>query len=254
VIDFMSSNARTVGDAFTYSARYFKLINTAVTLSIDASGDPITFEILDESGPEGVSRAYAEYCFAAFFLRIRATTGIAFPIEQIELTHRRPRDTTEHERVFGCPFVFGAGRNCMSIRRAAWDLPTTSAQAGLLELLAQHADLLLEKLPRGPSLVERVRKGISEGLRGGDPSLDGVATRLGMTPRTLQRHLQDLGHSFNAVFDDVRRGAAGLYLDQPEIAIAEVAYLLGFSDQSTFNRAFKRWYAMTPKQYRARAT
>ena len=253
VIDFMGHNARSVGEAFTFAARYFKLINTAVTLPIDDSEDPVTFGIIDESSPEGVSRAYAEYCFAAFFLHIRGTTGVAFPLERLAFAHPRPVDVSEHERVFGCPVEFEAEGTRMFISRAAWDLPSTNPHFGMLQVLAEHADLLLEKLPKGPELVERTRKSINVLLRGGDPSLEGVAIDLGMSPRTLQRRLRELGYSFNDLCDEVRQGAAGLYLKQRDIAIAEVAYLLGFADQSTFNRAFKRWYGVTPKQYRMRA-
>ncbi|MCC6898360.1 MAG: AraC family transcriptional regulator [Polyangiaceae bacterium] len=253
VIDFMGHNARTVGEAFSFAARYFKLVNTAVSLPIDASGDPVTLEIVDETSPEGVTRQYAEYCFAAFFLHIRGTTGVSFPIRRLQFTHRCPEDIAEHERLFACPIEFGASRTRMSIAREAWDTPAQHPHFGMLEVLAQHADLLLEKLPKGPGLVERTRRAISGQLRGGEPSLEEVAASLAMTPRTLQRHLRELGYSFNALADEVRQGAAGLYLQQPDIAIAEVAYLLGFADQSTFNRAFKRWYGVTPKQYRTRA-
>lgn len=253
VIDFMGHSAGTVGEAFTYAARYFKLINTAVALPIDASGDPIVFGIVDETSPEGVTRTYAEYCLAAFYLHVRGTTGVDFAPRRLLFTHPPPADVSEHERVFRCPVEFGADRTCLLIGRDAWETPSTSPHVGMLEVLAQHADMLLEKLPRGPDLVERTRKAISQALRGGDPSLEGVAASLGTAPRTLQRHLRELGYSFNALADEVRQGAAGLYLKQPDIAIAEVAYLLGFSDQSTFNRAFKRWKGVTPKQYRMRA-
>jgi AraC-like DNA-binding protein len=139
----------------------------------------------------------------------------------------------------------------MLIARSAWETPTTGAQAGVLEVLAEHADLLLDRLPKGPDLVERTRKAIGQRLRGSDSSLEGVAAELAMTPRTLQRHLRELGYSYNALADEVRQGLARLYLQQPDIAIAEVAYLLGFADQSAFNRAFKRWNGLTPKQFRS---
>lgn len=253
VIDYMAHNARTVGEAFRYAARYFKLINTAVTLPIDATGDPISFGIVDDSSAEGVSRPYAEYCFAAFFLHIRAATGVPFALRRIQFTHVRPAEISEHERVFECPVEFEARHTRMLIARSVWATPTTGAQAGVIEVLAEHANLLLEKLPKRPELVERTRKVISGRLRGGDPSLEGVAAELGISARTLQRHLADLGFSYNAVADEVRQSAAGLYLEQPDIAISEVAYLLGFSDQSAFNRAFKRWTGLTPKQFRQNA-
>jgi hypothetical protein len=116
VIDYMGSSARTVGEAFRYSARYFKLINTAVRLSIDESGDPVTFDVAGESGPTGVSRAFAEYCLAVFVLHVRAATGPAFRLRGVTFTHRRPPDVSEHERIFGCPVRFEAGTTaCTSI-------------------------------------------------------------------------------------------------------------------------------------------
>jgi AraC-like DNA-binding protein len=252
VIDFMGANAATVGEAFGYAARYFPLINTAIRLPIDDTGDPVTFDIVDETGPQGVSRPYAEYCFAAFLLHVRGDTGVEFPIRQVTFVHRRPADTLEHERIFGCPVGFEAEWNRMSIDRAVWDTPTRGANAGVLQVLIEHADLLLQKLPKGPDLVERTRKAIGERLRGGDSSLEGVARELSTSGRSLQRHLQELGYSYNALADEVRAATAKLYLEQPDIAVSEVAYLLGFADPSTFNRAFKRWTGSTPARSRAR--
>jgi AraC-like DNA-binding protein len=251
VIDFMAANAVTVGEAFRYSARYFPLINTAVSLPIDESADPVTFGVVGESGPAGVSRPYAEYCLAAFVLHVRAATGVSFPVRRVTFVHRAPPDVGEHERVFGCPVRFEADGNRLYIDRQAWQTPTAGAQPGVLGLLTEHAELLLQKLPRGPDLVERTRRVIGERLRGGDSSLESVARELGTSTRSLQRHLGELGYSYQALADEVRAATAHLYLQQPDIAVAEVAYLLGFADQSTFNRAFKRWTGSTPARSRS---
>jgi AraC-like DNA-binding protein len=251
VIDYMASNAATVGEAFRYSSRYFPLVNTAIRLPIDESGDPVTFDVVDESGPAGVSRPYAEYCFAAFVLHVRAGTGVSFPLQRITFVHAAPPDVTEHQRIFGCPVRFGTEHNRLYVDRRAWETPAAEAHPGVLQVLTEHADLLLQKLPRGPDLVERTRRAIGERLRGGDSSLEGVARELSLSARSLQRHLHDLGYSYNALADEVRAGTARLYLEQPDIAIAEVAYLLGFADQSAFNRAFKRWTGCTPARSRA---
>ncbi len=252
VIDYMAATARTVGEAFRCSARYFDLVNTAVRLPIDAAGDPVTFDVVGERGPADVTRAYAEYCLAVFVLHVRAATGVAFRPRRVTFTHRRPPDTGEHERIFGCPVRFEEEHNRLSLDRATWEAPARGPQPGVLRVLIDHANLLLERLPRGPDLVERTRRAIGGRLRGGDPSLQGVARELGMSDRTLQRHLRDVGHTFNGLADEVREATARLYLDQPDLALAEVGYLLGFAEQSTFNRAFKRWNGVTPKQYRLR--
>lgn len=252
VIDFMAANAATVGEAFRFASRYFWLVNTAIRLPIDETGDPVTFDVEDESGPTGVSRPYAEYCFAAFVLHVRGATGVDFPLRSVTFVHRPPPDTTEHGRIFGCPVSFEAERNRMAIDRSAWERRIAGAHPGVLQVLTEHADLLLEKLPRGPDLVERTRRVIGERLRGGDSSLESVARELGTSARSLQRHLREIGYTYNALADEVRAATARLYLEQPDIAISEVAWLLGFADQSTFNRAFKRWTGSTPARARAR--
>jgi AraC-like DNA-binding protein len=252
VIDFMGSSARTVGEALRCVARYFKLVNTAVRLTPDESGDPVTFDVGAERDPAGVSRPYAEYCLAVTVLHVRGATGVPFPLRRVTFTHRRPADVSEHERIFGCPVAFEAEHNRLVVSREAWDARTGEAHPGVLAVLIEHADLLLERLPRGPDLIERTRRAIGARLRGGDPSLEAVARELAMSERSLQRHLRELGYTFNGLADEVREATARLYLDQPDIALAEIAYLLGFADQSAFNRAFKRWTGLTPKQARTR--
>jgi len=252
VVDYIAANARTVGEAFRYASRYFKLINTAIRLPIDESGDPVTMDVFDDSSPAGVSRPYAEYCFAVFLLHVRAATGVSFPLRRVTFAQLAPPEVTEHARVLGCPVEFAAAHTRMYLDREVWETRTTGADPGVLAVLTEHADLLLERLPRGPDLVERTRRVIAERLRGGDSSIESVARELGQSARSLQRHLRELGYSYNALSDEVREATARLYLAQPDIAIAEVAYLLGFADQSTFNRAFKRWTACTPKQMRQR--
>jgi AraC-like DNA-binding protein len=95
-----------------------------------------------------------------------------------------------------------------------------------------------------------VRSIIASEFRGGEPSLEHVADQLRLTPRTLQRKLQELGTSHNELFEQMRRQLAMRYLREREMAICEVAYLLGFSESSSFHRAFKRWTGLTPKEFR----
>lgn len=253
VIDYMASSARTVGEAFRCSSRFFKLINTAVRVQLDESSDPVTFDVAGESGPAGVSRPYAEFCLAVFVLHVRAATGVPFALRHVTFSHRRPPDISEHERVFGCPVSFEAEHNRLHVDRAAWGTPARGANSGVLGVLIEHADLLLSRLPRGPDLIERTRRAIGERLRGGDPSLGSVARELGMSERSLQRRLGELGYTYIALADEVREATARLYLDQPDIALAEIAFLLGFADQTAFNRAFKRWTGRTPRQARVHA-
>jgi AraC-like DNA-binding protein len=122
--------------------------------------------------------------------------------------------------------------------------------SGLAAVLERHAQMLMAQLPRLSDDIARVRTMIQEELKGGDPSLDHVARKLGNSRRALQRRLAAENLTYAQVLDEVRSTMGRAYLGQRELSIAEVAYLLGFSEQSSFTRAFKRWTGMSPVEFR----
>ena len=250
VIDYIAGSASTVGEAFRWGARYARLINTAVTFAIDDSGDPVRLEVVADDGEASLSREYTEFVLTAAFLHVRGATGVPFSAQRATFTHRRPPDVREHERIFGGAVQFEAPATCLFFERSVWERPTRGANPGVFRLLLEHADLLIARLPQRPDLVERARRAIARQLRAEGASLASVAHELGMGERTLQRRLCEVGCSFNDLVDEVRQVLVRLYLDQPDIGIAEIACLLGFADQSAFSRAFKRWTGSTPAEAR----
>ncbi len=249
VVDYLAWNAPTVGGAFAELARYFPLINSTVRLRLEVGTD---VRILLESpyDPAALTRPYAEYALAAIFLRVRSAMRLSFTPRLVCFAFPPPDDTTEHERVFGCPVRFGAGENAVVFDAESWALVNEVADPGLFAVLEEHARLRVEKVSREAPAVTEVRRALMSELKGGNPSVAAVARRLAISPRTLQRRLQSQGLRFSDLLDSLREGAAKTYLADPRLAIAEVAYLLGFADQSSFHRAFKRWTGKTPNEYR----
>src|SRR5262249_2535552 len=147
---------------------------------------------------------------------------------------------------------FDSGLNEMWLNSATLDLPIMKADPGLCAVLDRHAEELLAKYPRSDDLVARLREIIRNELNGGDPGVDRVARQLGLSARTLQRKLREHGITHQEILDQMRKDLATRYLSQPEMAICEVAYLLGFSESSAFHRAFKRWTGSTPTEFRKR--
>src|SRR5690606_16800270 len=137
--------------------------------------------------------------------------------------------------------------------RDAWQMANHRADPDLFGVLEDHVRLLGERVPSEPAEVAEVRHAIVEQLKGGDPSLEQVAKKLAMSPRTLQRRLQEHGLRYADRRDSARAAAARSYLRDRQISMAEVAYLLGFAEQSSFNRAFKRWTGKAPNEYRKTA-
>lgn len=252
VIDFLAASAPTIGDALAKVSDYFPLINMVVCLPYVVGDHHVTFAIEAPSRPATITRPYAEYTLAAVFLRSRMATNQRYPLMRVDFSHPRPADISEHERIFECPVSFGADTSQLVMAREVWDTPRTGSDPTLFAILDTHARMLMEQLPGPSDLVGRVREAIENELRGGDPKLESISRRLAMSSRTLQRRLRDEGVHFNDLLDAMRFRAAKSYLAQRDVAGAEVAYLLGFAEQSSFNHAFKRWAGQTPTEYRRR--
>lgn len=252
VIDFLASSAPTVGTAMAKVSDYFPIINAVVRLPYVVGDREVTFGIEAPSRPATITRAYAEYTLAAVFLRTRTATNQQFPLMRVEFSQPAPADISEHERIFECPVFFGRDACRMVIAREVWDLPRTGSDPHLFAVLDTHARMLLDQVPHPDDIVKSVGQAIEEELRGGSPQLESVAKRLAMSPRTLQRRLRERGVLFNDLLDAARFRAAKTYLAQRDVAGTEVAFLLGFVEQSSFNRAFKRWSGQTPTEYRRR--
>ena len=250
VVGYCAINSPTLGAAFTRVARYHSIWTDGALFTLESSG-PISAVVYRYVDPTIVQhRQDSEMTLATVAALCRNIATPEFVPTAVEFQHEAPPDTSEHQRLFCCPIEFRAPVNKLSFASSFLSFPIAKADPSLCVLLDRHAEELLAKFPPRDSLVDQVRSIITGELRGGDPSLERVADQLGFTPRTLQRKLQELGASHNELLDQMRRQLAIRYLREREMAICEVAYLLGFSESSSFHRAFKRWTGMTPKEFR----
>jgi AraC-like DNA-binding protein len=145
---------------------------------------------------------------------------------------------------------FAGEMNAMVLRRDLLDTPLVRADPRLCVILDRQVRETLERLPKTTDLSERVRQIVAEKLTAGEPKIGEIARGLGMSARTLQRQLDRDGTKFRELIDALRRELAVSHLKEKEIPIAEVAFLLGFSEASAFHRAFKRWSGQTPAEFR----
>ncbi|MDF5733451.1 MAG: helix-turn-helix transcriptional regulator, partial [Rhizonema sp. PD38] len=124
------------------------------------------------------------------------------------------------------------------------------AEPGLCAVLKRYGEDLLKRFPRATAFLDKVRGVIIEELGKGNVGSQRVSTRLSIVPRTLQRQLREAGTSYREVLDEIRRELSVYYLRNSDMAICEVAFLLAFSETSSFNHAFKRWYNLSPTEFR----
>jgi AraC-like DNA-binding protein len=146
--------------------------------------------------------------------------------------------------------LFGCDANAFVIERSLTECPVPAADQQLYLIMKRYLDQVLSEIPQEDSLFAAVRKAIAESMRDGSPQLARVAKTLAMSPRTLQRRLQEGDLDFKKLVEDTRRRFAITYLKDRGNTLAQVAFLLGYSEVSAFNRAFKRWTGSTPLAYR----
>ncbi len=165
------------------------------------------------------------------------------------------RAVPELGAVVGAPIVFDAPSMALVYPEAILERSMLASNASLHEVARAHADSQLVRLredAHGDSvdLAARVRAAAEERLESGDATLDRIASAVGTSARTLQRRLRESGTSLRAVLDDARRAIAMRELARETRTVTDVAFLLGFSETSAFDRAFRRWTGTTPAAYR----
>lgn len=199
------------------------------------------------------SRHLVESVFAGIRVFGNWLAGAPLPPAPIYFTHVAPDDLTEYHRIFGADVLFGCERNYASFDAALLQWPVPNADVGMYPLLQQHAEQLLKEKQRAESdggIVALVRASISRNLAQDRVRLPQIAQELNITQRTLQRKLQEAGLSFQQLLDQTRHELALDYLKQGQLGIAEIAFMLGFQEQSSFNHAFKEWTGLNPGAYR----
>ena len=222
-----------------------KLVNTAIRSPDRATpGDPVTFDVEDENGPKEACRVlHAGVLSGGVRPPLpRTATGVDFPVERVTFVHRAPESVTEHERVFGGPVAFEASHNRLTLARRVWGDPHRRGRAGGAPAAPPSTPICCSRtLPKGtrPGRASAPRDRRAPARR--RLVARGVAREVGMSERSLQRHLREHGYSYQALADEVRAATARPLPRAARHRDRRGRYLLGFADPSTFHRAFKRW-------------
>jgi len=189
-------------------------------------------------------------CAFAWVLSI-ARHGTGTRLSPLRVEFVQPREHVKTiERHFGCPVVCGAARNAIVFRVADAQRPFVTRNAELLGMLAPQFEEELRQENGGENFLERVRVAIQQKLTGQRPTIEDIADALHVSPRTLQRRLQDEGSSFQRVLEEARRQLARHYLNNSVLELNEAAYLLGYNDANSFVRAFRTWEGVPPARWR----
>jgi AraC-like DNA-binding protein len=243
-------SCRDFGQALQQTLRYEALAHELGHSALLVEDDVAEYR-WHSAFPEA-SRHLAESVFAGIQVVGGWLAGRPLPTARLAFAHAAPDDCSEHLRIFGPDVRFGAPLHSARFDAALLAWPVRNADIGLHPLLKQHAEQLLsDKLhAREHGIVAEVRAVITRKLACDGVRLAQVAPELNLTPRTLQRKLNEAGIGYQQLLDQTRHALAENYLRQPHLSLAEIAFLLGYQEQSSFTHAFKDWAGVTPGGWR----
>ncbi|MFL5349061.1 MAG: AraC family transcriptional regulator [Hyalangium sp.] len=250
LVEYIARASSTLRETFHRIARYMALLNDRMVASFQETASTGTFTYGVPGEPLSYGRHANEFGLALFVHVGRQLAGQPWNPLSVTFAHPAPRDCAPLTAHFGVVPSFGGGMNVLTLAASTLDLPVTSADPVLLSVLERAAGTPPPRDSAPPGFVQRVHEAIRASLRDGAPKMETVAKQLHVSARTLQRRLAEHHTSFQDAADAVRSELARQYLRDPHLGISEVAFLLGYSEISTFDRAFKRWTGMTPREFR----
>ncbi|HMG56468.1 MAG TPA: AraC family transcriptional regulator [Kofleriaceae bacterium] len=253
LLSYLGTASATCGEGLERVIRYFRLLSDGSRYQLDVSAGVATITVAQDPAAVAPVRHRIEFAVTVLHCYARRAIDGDWQVSDVCFAHAAPAGLAEHRRIYGRVPRFGALRSGLSFTAALLGRPLRTRNLALAQLLEHLADRMLAELPSDTTVAAALRGlYLSHGFEH-ELTLELAARRLRLSPRTLQRRLREEGTSHNAVIDDARRSLASRLLTQSGLAIAEVAFALGFSEPGALHRAFKRWTGMTPAAFR-RAT
>lgn len=248
VVGFSALACGTLAEALLRLERYHRSVYDANVARIHPCAEGVCIEWGVERGRPGA--LVDETAIAALVQLTREFTGRHVRALAVDFVNRRPAELKPYEDFFGCAVRFDQPSTRVMLAAQDLALPLRGADAALLALLDAQAEHLLQQVAAVGEPVGVWRQALVGLIRAGRTSLADLAHALQMSPRSLQRRLSEQGQSFQTLLGQTRQQLAEAYLRDPNVELAEVALLLGYSEQSAFTRAFRQWTGQAPLQWR----
>lgn len=246
-------SAPNLRGSFARSERYGQVLGSAETYSVEKTGGGVLFNLEKAGdGRMGMLLSNEASLSAVDTISREVSTGDFAPLA-IYFKHAPRGDVSVYEAHFGCPVYFESGRDALLVSETSIDAPNRVGDETIASFFDRHLEQQLASRMSGGSLELRVRRAVTNTLSEGVPTVSSIASELAMSSRTLQRRLSEEGRSFQGIVDVSRKELAKRLLAETDYSLLEVAFLTGFSEQSGFTRAFKRWAGETPRSYRLSA-
>jgi AraC-like DNA-binding protein len=249
---YVMTSSEMLEDALRRGERYSRIVNEGISVELDI-GRSTTIRLKYRGVERHLDRHQVEFWLTTIVRICRQLTGRRLVPSRIRTLHRQTGDQRQLEAFFGCKVEFGAGADEIVLPDSIGQVPISSADAYLNDLLIDYCEEALSrrKASRG-SLRPDLENAIALLLPHGKAYACEISRKLGMSQRTLARRLAAEGLTFAGVLDELKLQLAKRYLQDEDLPISEVAWLLGYREASAFTHAFHRWFGKTPREMRTR--
>jgi len=230
-----------------YLQRFARIVTNALEMKWhwDQATLSCEFNVLEAAD----NRHVCDYFVSSSLSLARVTNSDPFRYREVYFQHDDAGAADEYARILECDCHFNADSNRIVVDVASLNRESPYRDPRLKKILEDHAQDVLQKLSSGDELIAQVRKLILADLSNGVPALKSICESLGQNERTFQRALAKLGLNYQDLVDELRMNLALEYI-RNDYNFLDIAMMLGYSEQSAFHRAFKRWTGMPPSRYR----
>jgi AraC-like DNA-binding protein len=247
---YVGASSHRLGDALRRLVRYVRAGNEALVVRTQL-GKACRIGLTYAGVPRHKDQHQMEF-FAVALLRLcRQFVGQKIAPLAVSFVHHRSGDLRRVTRLFGCAVQFGADSDEISFDADVTEFPLVGDDPFLNELMLKNCeDAIAVRASNVSPFRTVVENIIAPLLPHAEAQAKTVAGRLGLSERTLARRLTAEGLRFGEILDDMRRDLATHYLDEPDLQISQIAWLLGFHQPSAFSHACRRWVGKSPLEYR----
>lgn len=250
ILGYAAMSGQNLRQSLQTIVRYLKTVNQLIRLTLIEKQGLAILQLDDNYCFHSSRHIFHEIFTSALLCIFNVLTDKQFACGELFFAYPEPGHAESYKALFECPVHFNATETRFQFSVTLLDLPLIFADKNAHAMASGQCEQKLKVLSQSESLATQVRD-ILLNAKGQYPTADEIAVLLNLTQRTFRRRLASEQSSFTEILCDVRRQHALEYMQMKHLKFCEIAYLLGYSDQNNFCRAFKKWTRMTPAEYRA---